>query len=140
MAFYEDPPSGIRHQFSLAAGGLVHALTGERRSLALSLALTKTAERRVVAPDRNFIGSELGIELKVKPNHVVALEHSAAYIRDFSDGSNWRLRTTTSLTAALSRRLAFKCSHQLYRNKPDIGKRSTDQTMLASLVMRWPSR
>ena len=51
-AYFEDVPAGIRHQFSVTAGGLAHVLRGERRSLALMFALTKTSEQRVVAPDR----------------------------------------------------------------------------------------
>ena len=139
-SYYEDPPSGTRNQLAVNIGSLGHVIKGERHSLALSLSLTQTWENRMVMPDRDFLGGQIGLDFKLKTNDIVLFEQTASYVRDFSDSTNWRARTATALTVALNKRFAFKFSHQLYRNKPDPGKRSTDRTTLASLVVRWPAR
>jgi hypothetical protein len=139
-AYYEDPPAGIAHQITLNIGAIVHIVHSDRRSLALLLSMARLRENRITIPNRDFLGAETGLEYSAKVNDSVAFEGAAGYIRDFSDAANWRARTSTSITAAINKHLAFKFSHQLYRNKPDVGKRATDQTMLASLVVRWPMR
>lgn len=139
-SYFEDPSSGTRNQFAVNIGGLGHVLKGEKHALAVSLSLTQTWENRMVMPDRDFLGGQLGLDFKFKANDTVLMEQTASYVRDFSDSTNWRVRAATALTVALNRRFAFKLSHQLYRNKPDSGKRASDRTMLASLVVHWPSR
>lgn len=138
-SYYEDPPSGIRQQFAVNVGGIAHLLRGERCTLAASLSLGRTREHRIVSPDLDFLGIETGLEMTAKANDTVSVESTANYVRDFSDSENWRMRTATSLVASFSKRFAFKFTHQLYRNRPDQGKRATDQTMMASLVMYLPS-
>lgn len=139
-SYYQDLPSGIRDQFAFNVGGLGHVLKGEHRSLDVLLALTKTLENRVIAPDRDFFGGRIGLDFCYKPNEVLSVESGISYVRGFADPSNYRVKTSTAATVAFSGRFALKFSHQLYRNKPDPGKRSTDQTMLASLVVRWPAK
>lgn len=138
--FFQDVPAGTRRQLAVNLGGLRHLLTGEHRSLSVAVSVARTQERRVVAPNRNFFGAEFGIEGAIKPSAGVVVEQKSSWVRDFSDPTNWRLRTATSLTAALNRHLAFKFTHQLYRNKPDLGKHAADQTVLASLVINWPPK
>jgi putative salt-induced outer membrane protein len=138
--YFEDPPSGTRNQLALNIGGLAHLIKGERHLLAMSLSLSQTWENRFIVPDRDYLGGQIGIEVRFKPNDIVTAEHESSLVRDFSDASNWRARSSTALTVAMNTHLAFKFSHQLYRNKPDPGKRSTDQVMMASLVLFWPGK
>jgi putative salt-induced outer membrane protein YdiY len=138
--YYDDPPSGTQHQYAVNVGGLGHVIKGVKHLLAVSLSLTQTWENRVIMPDREFLGGQLGVDVRISPNDIVTAEHASSVVRDFSDSSNWRARSSTALTVAMNTHLAFKFSHQLYRNKPDPGKRSTDQMMMASLVLFWPGR
>lgn len=138
-AYFEDTPSGTRNQLAVNIGGLGHVLKGEKHALAVSLSLTQTWENRMIMPDRDFLGGQFGVDFNLKTNDIVLFEQTASYVRDFSDSTNWRVKASSAMTVSLNKRFAFKFSHQLYRNKPDPGKRSTDRTTLASLVIRWPS-
>lgn len=139
-SYFEDPPAGTESQFSMSAGAVKHIMRDKRRVLDASLSLTHVREQRTVAPHRNFVGVQVGVELRREQNEFLSTEHAASYVHDFVDTRNWRLRATSSLIVALNQRLALKFSSDIYRNKPDAGGSSIDRTMMASLVMRWPPK
>lgn len=138
--YYEDRPAGTRKQYAVSAGGLCRILANDTRTLSVSVSLTHTWERRVLPPDRDFLGAQTGLEFSLKVNDIVALTHESSYVRDFSDATNWRGKASTSLQASLNRHFAFKVAHQLYRNKPDPGKHAVDMGIVASLVASWPAK
>jgi putative salt-induced outer membrane protein YdiY len=67
------------------------------------------------------------------------LSNDLDYMANFKESSDWRVTNVAALSASVSKVFALKLAHQLYYfHEPVPGKKSTDTTFVASLVVRWP--
>lgn len=133
--------AGIDGQRTLEAGGLYKFLTGPRHFLAGSQALGHTWEQRLApSPDRNFVSGRSGIAYRWEISGNADLTQDLDYLQSFRESGDGRLTSKTALSASINDVLAIKLGHTLlYYNSPVPGKKSTDKTIAATIVARWPA-
>jgi putative salt-induced outer membrane protein YdiY len=133
--------AGVDGQETFESGGVFKLALGPKHFLSLSGALAYTAEQRLApAADRNFVGgrSALAYKWQISPN--ADFTEDVDYLQSFKDGADGRLTNNAALTAKISKILALKLQHQLlYYHDPVPGKKTTDTTILASIVAKWPA-
>ena len=129
---------GIEGQEIAEAGGIYKLLTGPRHSLSVSAGFAYTWEQRLIPPDLNFAGASAGFAYGWKISPTAEFTEEFNYLYDFEDSSDWRVNNAVSVSASITKVLALKLSHQLvYLNSPVPGKKSTDTTVLATLVAKF---
>lgn len=135
-----DVFSGIEAQESLEGGILYKLLESERQLFSVSAALGYTNENRVdPAPDRDFLAGRAAVAYRLKLGEASELTEDLDYLANFMRSDDWRVTHAAALSASVSKAFAVKLSHQLYYfHDPVPGKKSTDTTFLASLVVKWP--
>ena len=137
-SYLRDLFAGIEGQEIAEAGGIYKLLTGPRHSLSVSAGFAYTWEQRLIPPDLNFAGASAGFAYGWKISPTAEFTEEFNYLYDFEDSSDWRVNNAVSVTASITKVLALKLSHQLaYLNSPVPGKKSTDTTVLASLVAKF---
>lgn len=140
-AFLRDAFAGIDGQEIIEAGGLYKLATGPKHFLALSASLAYTAEQRTEPnPDRNFLGGRTGLGYKFQISPTAEFSEDVSYLQSFESSSDGRVAQRAALSANMSRVFALKLAHELlYLRDPVPGKKSTDNTLLASIVAKWPA-
>lgn len=134
----QDEFAGIDLRTVAEAGGLVHALTGPAHLLSFDLGATWTDEDRLPPePDTEYFGAVAGLAYEWKISDRAALTERLIYYPNFDDAGDWRLDSTTALTASINARFAVMLSYELrFRNRPVGTRDDTDTTTKASLVVK----
>lgn len=136
IAGEQDEFSGIDLRTLIEAGATYRALRGPVHFLAFDGGLTWTDEDRV-SPlvDDSFLGAVFGLGYEWKFGENATFKQQLAYFPNFDESDDWRLGSTTSLAASLTRGLAIQLSYELrYRNQPLGANDDTDTTTKVSLV------
>ncbi len=140
-AYLRNQFSGIEGQETLEAGGLYKLAVGPRHSLHASAGLAYTAEQHL-APDadRNFAGGRGAIAYKWQVSANADFSEDLDYLQSFKDSGDGRLAHKAAIAANINRIFALRLQHQLlYYNRPVPGKKKTDNTILVSVVAKWPA-
>lgn len=139
--YLRDLFAGIEGQESFETGGLYKLAIGPTHFLSLSAALAYTAEQRSEPnPDRNFLGARGGLSYKWQISPGAAFTEDVSYLQSFEDSGDGRVQHRATLAANINKIFALKLAHELlYYRDPVPGKRSTDNTILASIVAKWPA-
>lgn len=139
-SFLRDLFAGISAQKSIEAGLLYKLFESDRQLLTVSAALGYTGESRVSpAPGRDFLGGRTALSYRRKLGAASEFSNDVDYMANFKQSSDWRVTNVAGLSASVSKVLAVKLAHQLYYFHDAVpGKKGTDTTFLASLVVRWP--
>lgn len=135
-ASYErDEFAGLDSRAVLEAGGIWRAVDQVRQSLAFDLGMTWTTEDPVAGERLDSFGAVAGLEWIWKLSESASLRERLLYFPNFDDGEDWRLRSESSLQAALASSWALRLSYLLTRdNLPAPGFEKTDTTTSVSLV------
>ncbi|HET7295267.1 MAG TPA: DUF481 domain-containing protein [Vicinamibacteria bacterium] len=140
-SYLRDVFAGIDGQEILEAGGLYKLAAGPKHFLAVSASLAYTAEQRSEpSPDRNFLGGRAGLAYKFQISPSAEFAEDVSYLQSFEESSDGRVAHRATLTANMNKVFALKLGHELlYLRDPVPGKKSTDNTILASIVAKWPA-
>lgn len=133
----QDEFSGIDLR-TLAESGVVYTVpTPDAHALAFDLGATWTDEDRVEPePDSDSIGAVLGLAWEWKISDNATLSERLATFPNFDDSDDWRLESTTALTASINERFAVQVAYELrFRDEPIGDRDDTDATTKVSLVM-----
>ncbi len=134
----QDTFAGLDLRTLVEAGAVYHALLGPEHLLSFDLGATWTDEDRVPpALDVDYLGAVAGVAYEWKFSESASLTERLVYYPNFDDAEDWRLDSTTALTASLNERFALQLSYAVrYRNLPVGGRDDTDTTTKASLVLK----
>lgn len=140
-AFLRDLFAGIDGQETFESGGLYKLAIGPKQFLSLSAALAYTAEQRAEPnPDRNFLGGRGGLSYKWQVSPSAQFTEDVSYLQSFKASEDGRVQHRATIAANVNKIFALKLAHELlYFRDPVPGKRSTDNTILASIVAKWPA-
>ncbi len=118
------------------AGASYAALQGPVHTLSLDGGVTWTTEDFIAHDDVDYLGAVLAAKYGWKFSESAAFGQNLTYFPNFDEGDDWRLVSETSLTAALTSRLALKVGYLVrYDNEPVPGFDDTDTTTNVSLVI-----
>lgn len=140
-SYLRDVFAGIDGQETFESGGLYKLAIGPRHFFSLSGALAYTAEQRAEPnPDRNFVGGRAGLSYKWQISANAAFTEDLSYLQSFKDSADGRILQKATITANINKIFAIKLGQELlYYRDPVPGKKSTDNTILASIVAKWPA-
>lgn len=111
-------------------------LHGPVHALELDGGVTWTTEDFVERDDIDYLGAVLAARYGWKLSGSAALGQRLTCFPSFDEGDDWRLVSETSVTAALTSRLALKVGYLVrYDNEPVPGFDDTDTTTNVSLVI-----
>ena len=135
----QDEFAGLELRMLVEAGFEYQALDGPKHHLAFDLGLTWTDEDRVPPePDTESVGAIAGLTYAWEITTTAAIAQRLIYYPNFDNSDDWRVDSTTALTASMSERLALQFSYELrFRNQPIGGRDDTDATTKASLVLNF---
>ncbi len=133
----QDEFAGLDLRKLVEAGFIYQALASPRHRLDVDLGLTWTDEDRIPPePDSDSPGALAGLDYSWKISETASFTERFIYYPNFDDSDDWRVDSTTALTASLSTRWALQLSYELrFRNQPIGDRDDTDATTKASLVL-----
>ena len=134
----QDEFAGLELRTLVEAGFVTRAFTGPKHHLAFDLGLSWTDEDRVPPePDTDSVGAIAGVAYEWEFSETASFTERLIYHANFDDSDDWRVDSTTALSASLSARWALQLSYELrYRNRPIGDRDDTDATTKASLVVK----
>lgn len=137
-ASYErDVFAGFDSRFVVESGGIWRALAGPVHELDLDAGLVWTDEEPVTGPGFDYVGALAGLTYTWKPNAVATFRERLVGYPSFDDSDDWRLRSESSLEAALAASWALRVGYLFTRdNVPAAGFEKDDSTMSASVVWK----
>jgi putative salt-induced outer membrane protein len=140
-AYLRDLFAGIDGQETFESGGLYKLAIGPKHFVSVSAALAYTAEQRPEPnPDRNFLGARGGLSYKWQISPGAGFTEDVSYLQSFQASEDGRVQHRATITASVNRIFSLKLAHELlYFRDPVPGKKSTDNTILASIVAKWPA-
>lgn len=137
-AFLADPFAGIDSRSTVDGGIGYKLLTGPVHTLRVDAGLGYSHEARKAADDSSFALANLGAGYKWQFSANADLTEAPILTLAFDSSGNWRFANTIALTAALSRILSLKVSHDLkFLNEPVPGFEKTDTMMSVALVAKF---
>ena len=133
----QDEFAGLDLRTLVEAGVVYKALAGSKHHLAFDLGVSWTDEDRVPPePDTDSVGAIAGLTYEWKITTTASFTERLIYYPSFNNSDDWRVDSTTALTASLSTRWALQLSYELrFRNQPIGDRDDTDAITKASLVM-----
>ncbi len=139
--YLRDTFAGVDGQETFEAGGLYKFAVGPTHFFSLSAALAYTMEQRTdPSPDRDFAGGRAALAYKWQLSPSAEFTEDLSYLQSFEESSDSRIAHRAALTANINKIFALKLAHELlYYRDPVPGKKGTDNTILASIVARWPA-
>ncbi len=133
-----DAFAGYDLRTILGGGAAWTAVNGEKHELVFDGGLTWTSEDLIDVEDRDYLGGLLGLTWAWHPNEGTTIGERLVWFPNFDTTSDWRLRSETSVEAALSTKLALKLGYLVrYDNEPVPGYDETDTTTTVSLVVHF---
>jgi putative salt-induced outer membrane protein len=135
--YERDKFAGFDSRTVLEAGGIWRAVDRKRQRLAFDLGLTWTSESPVAGERLESFGAVAGLEWNWKLSETASFRERLVYYPNFDDSEDWRLRSETSLEAALASSWALRLSYLVTRdNLPAPGFERTDTATSVSLVWK----
>lgn len=137
-AGYEsDEFAGFDSRVVLESGLLWRALTGPVHELDFDAGVTWTDEEPVFLPGLDYFGAVAGATYAWKINEVASFRERLVLYPNFDESDDWRLRSETSLDAALAASWALRVGYLFTRdNAPGPGFEKDDSTFSVSLVWK----
>ena len=133
-----DAFAGYDLRAIVGGGAAWTAVKSARHELVFDGGLTWTSEDLIGVEDRDYLGGLLGLTWAWHPNEGTTIGERLVWFPNFDRTSDWRLRSETSVEAALSARLALKLGYLVrYDNEPVPGYDETDTTTTVSLVVNF---
>jgi putative salt-induced outer membrane protein YdiY len=137
LSFERDELAGLSSRALAEAGGVWYALRGEVHRLDLDLGLTWTREELVDGGELDFLGALAGLVYQWTIGPTATFRERLVVLPNFEDSDDWRLRSETSLDAALATAWALRLGFVATRdNAPPPGFERDDTATSVSLVWK----
>jgi putative salt-induced outer membrane protein YdiY len=134
----KDRFSGVKNRYDASLGVGRRLVDGSRNRLSVELGAGYLYEERLRAPKNNFASGRGHAKYTRVLSGTSSLSQEAELVADLGHASDYRLRTDTSATAALSARFSLKASFQWKRvNRPPAGFAKDDKTTSAALIFSY---
>ncbi|MBI3298474.1 MAG: DUF481 domain-containing protein [Elusimicrobia bacterium] len=130
--------AGIRNRYEPSAGLGALAIKTPKDTLAAELGAGYVSEERIGSPSKSFASGRAYAKYAHVFNEAVNFSQDAEYLRDFSDGRNYRLNTETAFISAMSTHLSLKASYKWKRvNAPPLGFVKDDTFTALALIVNY---
>lgn len=137
LLWEQDEFAGFDSRMVVEAGGLWKAVVSDRQALAFDLGLTWTQEEPVLGDRVDSFGALAGLDWAWKISANATLRERLVGYPNFDESDDWRLRSETTLEAALASSWALRASFLFTRdNLPVPGFEKDDSTTSVSLVWK----
>jgi putative salt-induced outer membrane protein len=137
VSYESDEFAGFDSRTVLESGVLWRALAGPVHKLDFDLGLAWTDEEPVLGAGFDYFGGIAGVTYVWKINALATFRERLAYYPNFDESADWRLRSETSLEAALASAWALRVGYLFFRdNVPAPGFEKDDSTTSVSLVWK----
>lgn len=137
-AWYErDEFAGFDSRLMIESGAVWRALTGPVHELDFDAGLTWTDEEPVLGPGFDSVGAVAGLTYVWKISATAAFRQRLVVYPSFEDSDDWRLRSETTLEAALATSWALRAGFLFARDHaPAAGFEQDDSATSVSLVWK----
>ncbi len=133
-----DVFAGLDLRWVLDAGASATFTLTHGLELDLGLGTTWTHEELTGDGAQDRWGGLLSTDLRWSLSDTASFTHSLDLYPSFSEGGAYRVESEAALEAAVNRHLALKLGYEIrYNHLPPEGKRRTDTSTRASLVIRF---
>jgi putative salt-induced outer membrane protein len=133
-----DVFAGLDLRSVLDIGASATFTLGDRLALDLGLGTTWTHEELTSDGDRDQWGGLVSTDLRWSLSDTASFTHSLDLYPSFTESRAYRVESQAALEAAVNRHLALKLGYEVrYNHLPPEGKRRTDTSTRASLVIRF---
>lgn len=137
VSYERDVFAGFDSRLLLESGAIWRALTGPVHELDFDLGLVWTDEQPVRGPGFDYLGALAGLTYAWKISTAASLRERLVAYPSFDDSKDWRLRSETSLEAALASSWALRVAYLFTRdNVPAEGFEKDDSATSVSLVWK----
>ena len=137
LSWEQDEFAGFDSRTIVEAGGLFKAIVSERHLLAFDAGLTWTSEDPVIGATLDSFGAVAGLDWVWKLSKNATFRERLLGYPNFDESSDWRVRSETTLEAALASSWALRASYLFTRdNLPAPGFEKDDATTSVSLVWK----
>jgi putative salt-induced outer membrane protein len=137
LSYASDEFAGFDSRVIAEAGGVWKALLGPKHELAFDAGLTWTQEEPVLGDDLDFLGAVAGVAYAWKITESATLRERLLYFPNFDTSDDWRMRSETTLEAALAASWAVRVGYLYTRdNLPAPGFEESDSATSVSLVWK----
>jgi putative salt-induced outer membrane protein YdiY len=137
LSYERDPFAGFDSRVVAEAGGLWKAWRGPVHLLDFDLGLTWTREAPTSGPDFDYPGALAGATYTWAISKTSSFRERLVFLPNLDDGDDWRLRSETSLDAALASAWALRLGFLATRdNQPTPGFEKDDTATSISVVWK----
>jgi putative salt-induced outer membrane protein len=136
LGYLSNEFAGIDARTSIDGGVAYKLLTGPVHTLRVDTGLGYSHESRTTGDDLSFVLANFGSAYKWQISPTADVTESAVFTLSLEDADDRRFSNTFALTAALTRLLSLKLSHELkFTNAPVPEFEKTDTQLSAALVV-----
>ena len=137
LSYASDEFAGFDSRVIVEAGGIWKALLGPKHELAFDAGLTWTEEELVLGASDESMGAVLGAAYAWKLSENATFRERLLWFPNFDTSDDWRLRSETTLEAALAASWAIRLGYLSTRdNLPAPGFEETDSSTSVSVVWK----
>jgi len=137
VSYESDEFAGFDSRMILEIGGVFRALAGPAHLLDFDAGLTWTDEEPVLGPGIDSFGALAGLAYEWKFSETASFRERLVAYPNFDESEDWRVRSETSVEAALASSWALRVSYLFTRdNLPAPGFEKDDSTTSVSLVWK----
>jgi putative salt-induced outer membrane protein len=128
--------AGIENRLTVDGGVGYKAVDDAVHFLRLDAGIGYSHEARLAADDLDTALTNLGGLYRWRFHPSATAENAALFTASFDRGADWRFRNAAAVTAAMTRLLSLKVSHEFkYVNDPVPGFEKTDRILSAAVVV-----
>lgn len=137
-AFFRDRFAGVSSRNAVTGGVSMTLVTGDRHTLSADVGLGYLDEHRLTGTDVSSATYVTGARYQLKLSETADLADELGLVGTFSNGDDWRLTHTISVTAKITDAVSLKVSNGIrYSNFPAPGFKTTDTITSVALVARF---
>ena len=137
LSWEQDEFAGFDSRTIVEAGGVWKAIVADRHRLAFDAGLTWTSEDPVVGETLDSLGALAGLDWVWKISNSATFRERLVGYPNFDESDDWRVRSETTLEAALASSWALRASYLFTRDHlPAPGFEKDDATTSVSLVWK----
>ena len=136
--YLADEFAGIDNRVMLEGGLGYKPVDNAMHLVRFDAGLGYAKESRLVGEDLSNALMNLAGLYRWQREKAASFETGGLFTRSFDDGDDWRFRHIAAVSAAMSRVLSLKLTHELkYVNAPVLGFEKTDRLLSAAFVAKF---